>query len=427
MQRSASASRSSFAATLLLGVLAAAVVASVIVFPDRAFQASLQGLTVWWKLVFPALLPFLILSELLVGFGVIHAFGTLLDPLMRRLFGISGFGGWALASGLVIGFPTGAKITADLREKQLLSRQEAERLAALSHVCSPIFLVGVVGAGFLHSARLGLALAAVHYAAALLAGVLLRRRAPAAAQGAAAGARPEADGGPLVRQALRAMRAAYVCDGRAFGKLLGDAVASAVQTLMLIGGYMMIFAVLAHVAATVRLAAALGFVGNALARLLGAAGPIEASAWVQSALDVHLGSYALSQAGGLPVAGQLALLGAALGWGGLAAHAQVAGLLHRTDARYAPFLLARCLHAGLAFALTLLLARPLAPLWRAAAPSLAPLPAAGSAAAGRTADAALAAAQAASAAGWPLALALVTGALLLASLALHRRRGRNAR
>ncbi|MCD1257872.1 sporulation protein [Paenibacillus athensensis] len=446
MQRSASRPGRSFAATLLLGALAAAVVASVVAFPDRAFQASLQGLTVWWKLVFPALLPFLILSELLVGFGVIHALGTLMTPLMRRVFGLSGFAGWALASGLVIGFPAGAKITADLREKQLITRREAERLAALSHVCSPIFLVGVVGAGFLHSARLGLALAVVHYAAALLTGVLLRVRRPGATrQGAAndAGsamadggllappsrAADDADGASLIRQALRAMRAAYVRDGRAFGKLLGDAVVSSVQTLMLVGGYMMIFAVLAHVAASVRLTAAVGLLGRSLAGLLGAAEAVDASAWVQSALDVHLGSYALSQAGGLPPAALLALIGAALGWGGLSAHAQVAGLLHRTDVRYAPFLLARCVHAGLAFALTLLLARPLAPLWSGATPSLAPLGAAGRTGAGLTADAALAAAQAAAAYGWPLALALVTGALLLASLALHglRRRSRGPR
>ena len=64
------------------GALAGLVVVSIILFPDKAFQSSLEGLTIWWKLVFPALMPFLIMTELLIGFGVIQGTGVLLEPLM---------------------------------------------------------------------------------------------------------------------------------------------------------------------------------------------------------------------------------------------------------------------------------------------------------------------------------------------------------
>lgn len=110
--------------TLVLGALAGLVVISVILFPDKAFQSSLEGLTIWWKLVFPALMPFLIMTELLIGFGVIQGTGVLLEPLMRVIFRLPGVSGWALASGFVVGFPAGARITASLREKTFLHAQK---------------------------------------------------------------------------------------------------------------------------------------------------------------------------------------------------------------------------------------------------------------------------------------------------------------
>ena len=33
----------------------------------------------WWEVVFPSLLPFFILSELLIGFGVVKFVGLLLE------------------------------------------------------------------------------------------------------------------------------------------------------------------------------------------------------------------------------------------------------------------------------------------------------------------------------------------------------------
>ena len=57
-------------------------------------------------------MPFLIMTELLIGFGVIQGIGILLEPLMRIVFRLPGVSGWALASGLIVGFPAGAKITA---------------------------------------------------------------------------------------------------------------------------------------------------------------------------------------------------------------------------------------------------------------------------------------------------------------------------
>jgi sporulation integral membrane protein YlbJ len=348
--------------TLVLGSMAALVVVSIILFPDKAFQSSLEGLTIWWKLVFPALMPFLIMTELLVGFGVIQGTGVLLEPLMRVVFRLPGVSGWALASGLIVGFPTGAKITATLSEKKLISRTETERLTALSHLCSPLFLIMVVGVGFLHSAKLGIALAVVHYVTAILTGILTRfskeQQQPLATSPSFALSQPYNPSISIWKLALSTMRQAYLHDGRAFGKLLGDAVTSSVQTLMLIGGYMMIFSVLINVINITHFTDALRPVTQFLLRFMNIHTDTTPQ-WIIGILEVHLGAYAWSQAQGLTLLPQMALLSAFLGWGGLSAHAQVVGFHQKTDARYRFFFQFRILHAVLALVFTVLLWKPM--------------------------------------------------------------------
>lgn len=65
---------------------------SMVLFPEDAFAASIKGLDVWWNIVFPALLPFFIGAELLMGLGVVHFMGVLLKPLMRPIFNVPGEG-----------------------------------------------------------------------------------------------------------------------------------------------------------------------------------------------------------------------------------------------------------------------------------------------------------------------------------------------
>jgi hypothetical protein len=139
---------------------------------------------------------------------------------------------------------------------------------------------------------------------------------------------------------MRRMEEARREDGRSFGKLLGDAVASGVQTLMIIGGYMLIFAVVIHVIL-------LAFPNQTMAVA------------VKSALEVHLGSYALSGlAPSLPPALSASLLGAVLGWSGLCAYLQVRAILGPAGIGERSFLLSRLLHAAYAYVLTLLLWKP---------------------------------------------------------------------
>ncbi|MBG9793415.1 nucleoside recognition domain-containing protein [Paenibacillus dendritiformis] len=337
--------------TLIMGGSAVLLVLCIIAYPDKSFQASLQGLKVWWTIIFPALLPFLILSEMLKAYGWVHGIGVLLDPLMRTLFRLPGIGGWAWSVGWTAGYPAGAEAVVRLRKDNELSRLEAERLLGLTHAASPIFMIAVVGVGFLQQAELGLVIAVVHWVSSLLMMLIVRWAGafhPAADRipmRRTASAAPK----PLWKRMLQAMEQAHRRDGRAFGRLLGDAVTSSVQTLMMIGGYIMMFSVIVQV---LRLAI-----------------PQEFGAYLLNGLlEVNLGAYSLGSAAFRSPLIQTALIGAVIAWSGISAHLQVHSLTRGTDLRYSRFLLMRLLHAGSAFLLTFVLWHPLHRLLRLAPP-----------------------------------------------------------
>jgi len=89
--------------------------------------------------------------------------------------------------------------------------------------------------------------------------------------------------------------------------------------------------------------------GEAL-QALGLSGAL-ASALTQGVLEVTLGANAAASDASVPLADRLAAAAFVLSWAGFSVHAQVAGLMSRTDWRYGPFVRARLLHAVVSFLL----------------------------------------------------------------------------
>ncbi|MCC3377496.1 sporulation integral membrane protein YlbJ [Cohnella sp. REN36] len=328
--------------------------------PGVALEASLQGLSVWWEVLFPALFPFFVLSEVLLGFGIVHLAGTLLDPLMRPLFRVPGVGGFVVAMGFASGYPVGAKLTSRLMEQRLLDREEGERLVAMTTSSDPIFLIGAVSIGFFGRMDIVPVLAAAHYGGAMLIGLLMRGgRKRGAAEG---GARPprKVRYGPAGRMkaALAAMHRARLTDGRPFGVMLQQAIQSSVALMIVVGGLVVFFSAALQLLLHSGLLVALreGFAW--LLQACGLSGSLS-GAFVQGTFEVTLGARGAANgaAGAVlpPLIDRVAAAAFVLSWAGLSVHAQVAGLMSRTSWRYGPFVRARALHAVIAFLLVYLL------------------------------------------------------------------------
>lgn len=235
--------------------------------PQSSVNAGLRGLAIWWDVLFPSLFPFFVISELLLGFGIVHFMGALLDPLMQPLFRVPGCGGFVAAVSCASGYPIGAKLTAKLWEQKWITRIEGERLVAFTTSSDPIFLIGAVSVGFFHQPEIAVVLGAAHYGGVLIIGLLMRfhgsrsgdadihgNRLQSAATAAGHTGQPRptslavaanskldmssAQRSGRLRQALYAMHTARLEDGRPFGELLSQAIASSLRLIIVVGDWL---------------------------------------------------------------------------------------------------------------------------------------------------------------------------------------------
>lgn len=350
--------------TLAIALGAVMVLTGVLLAPEEVFKASSQGLKLWWTIVFPAMLPFLMLSEMLLALGIVHGLGVLLSPLMRSCFRLPGHSGWVLALGMMAGAPASAEAIRQLMARDELGETQARLLTALTHFNNPMTIIVVIGTGFLHSPALGYLLLAVHWSAGITAAlILLRGRSSTNTLNNSATHKQLTDNninrhhassstsraieghsyvqGPFVRirlgTVLTEMRLAREQDGRSFGKLLGDTVTNAVQTLMISGGFILFFAVISQLFNLYVSSGAFSYVWPAL-------------------LELHLGSYALTTAlGSSPLV--LAGISAILGWGGLSGWFQSVAITRPAD-RGKLLAYTRLWHGLIAFIFTLILWGP---------------------------------------------------------------------
>jgi sporulation integral membrane protein YlbJ len=325
-------------------------------FPEQAFYSSIRGLKIWWNVVFPALFPFFITAEMMMGFGVVHFIEILLEPLMRPVFRVPGSGAFVMAVGLISGNPMGAKLTAHLRKQNMITREEGERLVSFTSTAGPLFLFGAVGVGFFESTSVGIILAIAHYSSSILVGILMRYYQPSAPVTPS----PTKKTGFLLFRAFEGMHHARLEDGRSVGQLLREAVTSAIQTLLLIGGFIMTFSVITHLLSYIHITYIFSIIISLILNLTGIP-PEFSTSLFNGFFEMTLGSQVVSTLTSVPLLYKLTIVSVIIAFNGLSIHAQVASMLGGTDIRYLPYLIARAVHAIFAGIVTLVIFTPLQP------------------------------------------------------------------
>ena len=338
---------------IITAIIAVLTTILVIIFSEEAFNAALEGLKVWWDIVFPSLLPFFIIAEILMGLGVVHFMGALLEPLMRPLFRVPGVGAFAMAMGLASGYPIGAKITASLRRKNLCNKVEGERLVSFTNTADPLFMIGAVAVGMFHRADLGIIIAAAHYISSLILGFILRFY-----KGDSRESRfmEKSCKQNIFFYALTELIEARKNDGRSLGELLGDSIKESISTLLLIGGFIILFSVITRIFIVTGF---INMISNLLLYLLSPLGISQAMVLplFSGFFEITNGTNLSSQAQA-PLLHQVMIANAIIAWSGLSVHAQVATMLNGTDIKLKPYILARILHSILAAGITVLLFIP---------------------------------------------------------------------
>lgn len=327
---------------IFLPIAAVIICFSMLIFPQETFEAASLGLTTWWTIVFPSLLPFFIMAELFMGLGVVHFISILLEPVMRPIFNLPGCAAFVVALGYSSGFPVGATLTTNLRNRNLCTRLEGERLLSFTNNASPLFIFVAVSVGIFHKPALGILLAVAHYLSNLLLGIMLRfygRRDPEKFH-------QKIHYSHLMSKSVQAMFEAQKKDGRSLGRLLSDAVRKAIHNLATIGGFIILFAVLIKIFGILGIS---HFIEKIIALLFY---PLHFSDSLITALsggffEMTLGAKMAGESIA-PLSQKVVAVSMIMGWSGLCIHAQIVGIISESDLRFFPFFLTRIAHMVLA-------------------------------------------------------------------------------
>lgn len=114
----------------------------MLIDPVHGMAGVKSGLILWYDRVLPALLPFSIISYILVATNNLSFFGRILHPFIKKLIPVSPAGVYPLLAGFLFGFPLGSKIVSHLFETGQLCKKEARILLSVSNNISPVFITG---------------------------------------------------------------------------------------------------------------------------------------------------------------------------------------------------------------------------------------------------------------------------------------------
>ena len=106
--------------------------------PVAALKGASYGLMLWYRTLFPTLMPFMVLSNFIVYTGCARPLGALLKPI-TRLFKLPLSAGYCIICGFLCGYPMGAYVCGSLNEVGELDDETAAFLAPICNNVSPMF------------------------------------------------------------------------------------------------------------------------------------------------------------------------------------------------------------------------------------------------------------------------------------------------
>jgi len=318
-------------------------IALLIIYPQTALSSSLKGVKLWLEIVLPSLFPFFVAAEILGETGFIRAMGKVFEPVMRPLFNVPGCGSFALAMGISSGYPAGAKITSDLREKGYITKTEAERLITFTNNSGPLFITGAVATGMLNSPNLGILLVICHLLGGLTVGFLFRfyKRSEKSCK------KPDKPFFPGISSGKGQKQGRHHTNktkpGFNFGTTIGNAVKNSMMTLLSIGGFIILFSVVINLLLETGIIISVANFLHVFLKHLGFSTDI-VQALLSGILELTTGNNMASRAGGITDEFRLAAVSFITGWAGLSVHSQVMSIINKTDISIKPYLVGKLLH-----------------------------------------------------------------------------------
>ena len=147
---------------------AASVMLMILIFPQASVDGARNAMSVWYRSVAPALFPFFVLMPMLTGDEACAACERMLSGVMNKVFRLPGAAAPAMLVGMLSGSPAGALAITRVAAGGRLGKTEVRRLAMAVCGLSPSFLILGIGQEMYGSIQFGWRLACVQLAVQIL-------------------------------------------------------------------------------------------------------------------------------------------------------------------------------------------------------------------------------------------------------------------
>ncbi len=201
---------------------------TLILFSKSNIIAVKSGLNLWINNIVPSLFSFFIAVELLNNTFLPKLIGKWFQKIMRPFFNVPGIGAYALFMGIISGYPVGAKIVTDLRNNNLCTKEEAERLITFTNNSSPLFILGTVGITLFNDTSIGILLLITHILACFTVAFIFKFWKSETREEYIKEINSSSD----------------ILSFKDLGKILSTSIINAIESVVLIGGFVVFFNVL---------------------------------------------------------------------------------------------------------------------------------------------------------------------------------------
>lgn len=303
----------------------------LVIFSKSNLTAAKNGLVLWANNVVPSLLPFFIATELLGYTNVVNKLGKLLNPIMRPIFNVPGVGSYALLMGIISGYPTGAKIVCNLKEQGLLTDVESERLLAFTNNSGPLFILGTVGVSLFGNTLIGFLLLLTHILACISVGILFRFW-------------KKNKNSNFSNLKININNNKQLVNFSNLGEVLGKSITSSISTIVMIGGFVVLFSVILSILKNSNIIELLAHIIFPFFRLFGIQDFNFCTSFISGFLELTNGVMSISTIPCKNISINIILTSFLLGFAGISILLQVYSIIAKSNISIKPYIVGKLLH-----------------------------------------------------------------------------------
>lgn len=141
---------------------------------SKYISVTIDGILLYGTKILPTLLPFFFVTKILSNFNFIYAVCNQFSFLTKLLFNTKAISSYIFFMSIISGYPVGAKLTTEFYENKIIDKNDAQKILSFCSTSGPLFIIGTVGVGFFYNQFLGILIFLIHVISSILNGIIYR-------------------------------------------------------------------------------------------------------------------------------------------------------------------------------------------------------------------------------------------------------------